>query len=82
MLMHELEMHPYIYSAEITYGGVFNRRTMKKNFWVAKQYEHIPMRLLVQQFEMKFNNKRGIKKMIKDLQIKIKELEDALIVLD
>jgi len=79
--MGELEMHPYIYSAEITYGGILSRKTIKKNFWVERQFEHIPMRLLVQQFEMRFNKKAGIKKMIKELKIKIKELEDALIVL-
>ena len=79
--MKELEIHPYIYSAEITYGGIFDRKTLKKNFWVDRQFEHIPMRLLVRQFEMKFNDKTGIKKMIKELKAKIKELEDALIVL-
>ena len=79
--MNELEMHPYIYSAEVTYGGFMGKKTIKKNFWVERQFEHIPMRLLVQQFEMKFNKKAGIKKMIKELKIKIQELEDALIVL-
>lgn len=75
--MDTFKRHPYVISAEISWGGLFGK-TEKRNFMVERLHDHIPARILVQQYEMRHLDKKGIEDMIEHLEYKVEELKEQL----